>query len=372
MEEAEKRGKGRRKGKAVGSVDSAMVGSETSASVPGASLAVSCGSGVLSSWMTRMLADASDTGVTGSESESIEDRLKAARERGRAGRPEPPPATTLRELYDPAFEVLPSPKWREQLLDRPVHRRSSPHDVAEIVMALEEGPLSEMVAYCDGRANATRVYMAREGSGVWSQAPSVAQRAHEQLKLLKDMALRIERMVIVPLKALARRLTRTELSEASEQERVKRQLLEVEEHLRYVVWLYEKALMTPSFASTVLDCIVTERVAATRLAGVREETFDTAQWCIAFEDGVFDIRSGRLLRDGAAREKMQVGGEPPRTPFLGGLGDAMGARGRYGTLWDAMGATERYGTLWDVMGRYGTARGARRSKRDAKDRAGDR
>jgi hypothetical protein len=166
---------------------------------------LSCGAGVLSPWMSRMLA-----------SSDAPREPEAARTRG-TGRPEPPPPSTLRELYDPAFEVLPSRKWREQLLDRPAHRQTSPHDVAEIVMGLEEGPLSEMLAFCDGRANTTRVYMAREGSGVWSQVPSVSQRAHEQLKVLKDLALRIERMVIRPLKALALRLTRTELSDAAQQ-----------------------------------------------------------------------------------------------------------------------------------------------------------
>jgi hypothetical protein len=278
-------------------VDSAMSGSGVlEPDAPTAFESVqTCGSGVLSPWMSKMLQKLPSPQVPSGSS---------PRGKGR-GKPAPPPPTTLKELYDPAFEVLPNRKWREQLLDRPLHRQMNPNDVAEIVMALEEGPLSEMLAFCDGRANATRVYMAREGSGVWGQAPSSSHRAHEQLKLLKDLAHRIERMVIEPLKALAMRLTRTELSDAAQQETVKRMLSKVEEHLKYVVWLYEKALLTPSFAGTVLDCIVTERVSATRLEGVREDVFDTAQWCLAFEDGVFDIRAGRLLRDSEARKKMQ-------------------------------------------------------------------
>jgi phage/plasmid-associated DNA primase len=55
-----------------------------------------------------------------------------------------------------------------------------------------------------------------------------------------------------------------------------------------------------------VDCIVTERVAATRVDGASEAAFDTAQWCIAFADGVLDICSGRLLRDKAAQAKMQT------------------------------------------------------------------
>jgi hypothetical protein len=139
-----------------------------------------------------------------------------------------------------------------------------------------------------------------------------SQRSHEQLKLVKDLARRIDRMVIQPVKALAWRLTQTEIAvgtsgdDAAQQQAVKRRLEAVEEHLKYLVWLYEKALMTPAFASTVLDCIVTERVSETKVEGVREDAFDTADWCIAFDDGVFDIQLGRLLRDKAARAKLQT------------------------------------------------------------------
>jgi len=250
-----------------------------------------CGAGVLSPWMSEMLQGM---------------RLVPAFDRLDPHGSPAPAASSLEDLYDPSFGVLTSAKWRDQLLLRPPHCRRSPHDVAEIVMSLEEGPLSEMVAFCDGEANATRVYLASEGSGIWSRSPHSSQRSHEQIKLVKDLARRLDRAVIQPVKELAWRLTRTQIDDAGQQQAVKRKLEAVEDHLRYLVWLYEKALMTPAFACVMLDCIVTERVAETKIAGVREDQFDTAQWCIAFDDGVFDIRAGRLLRDGSARTAMQT------------------------------------------------------------------
>jgi hypothetical protein len=87
----------------------------------GSVAASTCGAGVLSSWMSLMLQG-----------------MQFPPPSSPVGREPPPPdPMSLVELYDPKFGVLTSVKWREQLLDRPHHCQRSPHDVAEIVMALE-------------------------------------------------------------------------------------------------------------------------------------------------------------------------------------------------------------------------------------------
>ncbi|GAX86205.1 hypothetical protein CEUSTIGMA_g13619.t1 [Chlamydomonas eustigma] len=238
-------------------------------------------SGILSTWMSQLLLDFEDEEAIG----------------------ERPPAASLKELYDPTYGVMPNRKWGEQLLYRDAERRRSVCDVADIVMALEEGPLSEMLAYGDGAANTTRVYISREGSGIWERAAQTSNRAHELIRTVNDLAIRLHKLVINPVKSLARRLTRVAMEDANHQEEVKRHLTQVEDHLRYLMWLYEKALRNPTFRNQVLDSVVTSRVLST---SVREDELDAAQWCLPFEDGVYDIREGRLLRDSAARLKLQT------------------------------------------------------------------
>lgn len=72
---------------------------------------------------------------------------------------------TLRELYDARNEEIRSAKWREQLLDRAAHKKSSDTDIAEMVLALEEGELSTMLAF-EGKPT-TCCYIADGTSGVW-------------------------------------------------------------------------------------------------------------------------------------------------------------------------------------------------------------
>lgn len=201
---------------------------------------------------------------------------------------------TVREMYDARYEVITSPKWREQLLDREAHKRSTATDVAEMVLALEEGSLSDMLAFSVG--DQTTCYMSGE-NGVWVEVNG--KELHQMYAALSEFCERLDNVVIRPLKALVRRLRASEstigLSDCKD----------AEEHLGDVVALYER-LRTPAFASGMMKRIISMRVAATAAAGLRPEILDTARGCMAFTDGVYSFTEGRLKRGPAAKALFQT------------------------------------------------------------------
>ena len=200
--------------------------------------------------------------------------------------------------------MVKSAKWREQLIDRPAHKRNSDTDVAEIVLALEEGPLSTMLAF-DGKPAVC--YMADETSGVWSKTEGPKYRSASDAVL--KMTERLDAYVIEPVKSMIRRqhtALKSKLAEGSaaplELERLQAERVECEEHLREVVVLFER-LRKVSQQQAVLECIVTRRLVQTREEGVLEEALDMAKDCLGFEDGVFCFTEARLLTGAAARAK---------------------------------------------------------------------
>jgi hypothetical protein len=215
---------------------------------------------------------------------------------------------TLEELYDTRYGVMRAPKWGVQLLERPTHKRSSAKDVADMVMALEEGPLGDMLAFSTG--DATVCVMPKE-SGVWGE---VNGKEHHQIyHALATVADRVDGMVIRQVQELVRRL-RLHASGATgaDAEHVNAELAKAEEHLRDVMLLYER-LGTPTFASGVVKRIITERVRATEEGGLKLDVLDAAKGCVAFNDGVYRFGAaspvtlpaqpygGRLHRGVAAR-----------------------------------------------------------------------
>lgn len=215
-----------------------------------------------------------------------------------------PDPMTVQEMYDGAmFETpLRSPKWREQLLERPVHKRSTAVDTAEIVLALEEGELSCMLAFSEG--DATTCFLADE-AGIWAQVNS--KRHHEVLHALGVFTDRLDRMAIGTAKQLVRRLrqsvaasTAQANAQAEDVERATTALADAEEHLTELVRLYER-LRTPAVLCGVVDRILMMRVMETRAEGVTPDSMDAARCCVAFTDGVFDLRAGRLRRGAEAR-----------------------------------------------------------------------
>ena len=199
--------------------------------------------------------------------------------------------TTLRELYDGRYEVIRSPKWREQLLDRPAHKRNSDTDVAEMVLALEEGKLSTMLVF-DGKA--TACYLSEETSGVWRRTEG--PKYHEAYDALSGMSERMDAMVMEPLKGMIRR-QKASLSRRLEEGGATPAELDgllatrqaSEEHLRELVALYER-LRKVSSQQAIMERILTKRLVATRDEGVTEGALDTARDCVAFEDGVYCFR----------------------------------------------------------------------------------
>ena len=221
---------------------------------------------------------------------------------------------SVRELYDARFEVLASSKWREQLLDREAHKRNTATDVAEMVLALEEGVLSDMLAFSVG--DHTLCYLARE-SGVWAEVNG--KELHQMYAAMSEFCERLDAAVIRPLKSLVRRLrtaraagaapaTPTATSGSSDvpdERTLACDQAAAEEHLAAVAALYEK-LRTPAFASGVMKRIISMRVAAADAAGLHPGVLDTARACIAFTDGVFCFSKGRLLRGPAAKALYQT------------------------------------------------------------------
>jgi hypothetical protein len=203
----------------------------------------------------------------------------------------PAPPRTLRELYDGRREVIRSGKWREQLLDRPAHKRRSDTDVAEMVLSLEEGKLTTMLVF-DGKP--TTCYVADETSGVWRRTEG--PKYHEAYDALAKLSDRMDAVVMEPLKAMIRR-QKAELSRRleegtatpSELEQLQTDRQASEEHMLELVALYER-LRKVSHQQAIMERIITKRLVQTREEGVSESALDTAKDCIAFEDGVYSFR----------------------------------------------------------------------------------
>lgn len=214
---------------------------------------------------------------------------------------------TLRELYDGRYEVIRSPRWREQLLDRPAHKRNSETDVAEMVLALDEGMLSDMLAF-EGDGKGAHCYVSGD-SGVWrlSMPPSY----HELYEGLVELSDRLDRVVMTPLKGMIRRqrasLETAGMSGSSPRDldELQARRMESEEHMEELVSLYER-LRRVGYQQGVMKRMVTKRLVSTRAEGVREEMLDATRCCVAFEDGVYCFEERRLLRGASARSKYQT------------------------------------------------------------------
>lgn len=190
-----------------------------------------------------------------------------------ASTPAPSSAMTLREMYDPKYEVMRHPKWREQLLDREAHRRDTQTDVAEMVIALDE-VLGGMRVFGegDGDAAAVRCYMMSEMSGTWHR--SWGPDYHDAYDAIVKLSDRMDRDVMVPLGALIGRQktalhTDGELQQPREQDELQEEMLESEEHLSGLVELYGR-LRTVDAQAELLASLLTERRKATREEGVVE------------------------------------------------------------------------------------------------------
>ena len=190
--------------------------------------------------------------------------------------PAPPAPTTVREVYDGRFEVIKCPKWREQLLDRAAHQRDTATDVAEMVLALDEGVLTEMLVFSVG--DSTTCYVAGE-PGVWDEVNG--KEYHQIHWALRQLSERLDRLVIGPVRDLAKRQRQalqapSQLSDMpdmpgaapsspadlSEHER-EQEREATEDHLQELVSLYSK-LRTPAFASGLAKTLVTIRAESTR------------------------------------------------------------------------------------------------------------
>lgn len=205
---------------------------------------------------------------------------------------------TVRELYDGRFEVIRATKWREQLLDRDEHMRNTATDVAEMILALEDGQLAEMLAWSIG--DLTVCYVAKE-SGVWFLVN--AKDHHQIYTAMKVLTERIDRMAIRETRELVRRLRHQQNQNASSDS--ERALIEAEEHLRELVLLYER-IRTPSFSAGVVKRIITDRVAQTEEDDISHDVLDAHFGCIAFRDGIFSFPDDRLLTGSKAKKMYQT------------------------------------------------------------------
>ena len=237
----------------------------------------------------------------------LEDPPATSPPTSRRGQGDPAPAepSTVAEMYNARFEVIKHPKWREQLLDRPHHRRNTATDVAEMVLALEEDELSTMLAF--PKPDGTELYVASAESGVWSLVES--KDLHEVYHALAVLTERLDRLVIQACRKLLQRLKAASSGTLTipgfGPEAISDAMRDAEDHLRDLVKLFE-SLRTPAFASGVVKRIVTMRVMATKDASIHPSSLDTAKGCIAFTDGVYDFQQRRLLRGAAARERYQT------------------------------------------------------------------
>lgn len=221
--------------------------------------------------------------------------------------PEPKLPMTLRELYDARHEVMRHPKWREQLLDREAHRRNTQTDVAEMVVALDEGQLTDMLAFSVD--NQTQCYVSG-AAGVWTSVNGTDH--HEVYAGLVKLADRIDAMAIKGTKDLIRRLRTIghmsesgRMSESGSDRNVQEAVMEAEEHLREVVMLYER-LRTPGFQQGVVKRLITMRVMATKEMCVTPSRLDVERNCIAFMDGVYCFQRERLLTGTDAMQLYQT------------------------------------------------------------------
>ena len=234
----------------------------------------------------------------------------------------PPLPTNLRDMYDARFEVLASPKWREQLLDRPAHKRGTATDVAEMVLKMEEGPLACMLAFKSGEG--MMCYLVRE-SGVWVEADAKEHHVlHHSLIAFSEL---LDHHVITAARQLARSVKAAVVAGNEPPDA----LCAVEDHLRELVDLYQ-ALRTPALSAGIVKRIITVRAAETDEAGVTADCLDAARGCLAFKDGIMDFAAGRLRRGTAAQtfyQTMTVGYAYEDVLVEAGGGDDLDSPGAY-------------------------------------------
>ena len=199
---------------------------------------------------------------------------------------------------------------REHLLDRPGHsirRRRTETDLAEIVLALDDGgPLSTMLVF-DG--NPAACYIADGSSGVWySTAGPKYRLAIHAIERVSEL---IDAQVLVPLQDLIRRqqggIEQSQHTHATPAElgQLQSEMLEAEEHLFELSHMYVR-LRNVSQQRLVLRAIMTKRFVATAAEGITEHALDVARDCLAFLDGVYSFREARLLTGAAARAQYQT------------------------------------------------------------------
>lgn len=212
---------------------------------------------------------------------------------------------TVRELYDGRFGLIMSPKWREQLLDRPAHKRQTPTDMAEMVLELDEGSLTELLAFTT--CSKTDSYIAGE-NGVWERVNE--KDHHLTLIEVRKLSQRLDNIVLKPMRSLVRRLQSAVQAKDEDSGNHTQALAEAKEHLKELLELHG-TLRTPYKSKVMLDVLTTICVESTRMLGTKADIFDTLGSCIAFEDGVYvwggaQGSGGRLLRGPAARRLFQT------------------------------------------------------------------
>ena len=180
---------------------------------------------------------------------------------------------TLRELYDGRFEVIRSPRWREQLLDRPAHKRNSETDVAEMVLAMDEGKLKDMRVFDGGGGRSARCYVS-DGRGVWR--PSPGPKYHEVYEAMVQLSDRMDRAVMAPLAELIERQHAALRMAAAptEREELRAARMESEAHAEDLILLYGR-LRRVGYQQGVMKRLITKRLVATREEGIREAELDT-------------------------------------------------------------------------------------------------
>jgi P4 family phage/plasmid primase-like protien len=225
-----------------------------------------------------------------------------------------PKPTCVRDVYDPAFELIRNREFGKQLYFRDVNKRSTPTDVAEMALALDQYELSGLLAFSS--PDDTVCYLPRD-SGVW--APVNKRDQHEIHGIIVRVSDLIWNHVIVNVKhlvsdlstcfAVAASLSESEKTSLSESEKPQDppNLKEAKSHLEELLKLY-KSLRTPSFASSVVRQIVTIRVLKTRDESphITNDLMNSLQRCLAFNDGIFDFRQQKLCRLAEAQQFYQT------------------------------------------------------------------
>ena len=158
------------------------------------------------------------------------------------------------------------------------------------MLELDEGTLASMLAF-EGKV--TNCYVSDATSGVWRRTDG--PKYHDAFYAMAQLADRMDRVVMEPLKGMIRRQhaeLRKALAEGgapTELERLQAARLESEDHLRELVQLYER-LRKVSHQQAVMERVITARLVSTRDEGVTEDVLDTAKDCVAFLDGVYCFR----------------------------------------------------------------------------------